>query len=347
MKIVYLLATTGGAWGGLEKHTFDVAGAMAARGHEVVVLADAVYRERAASGVVVQPFDWDKSRHNPLLWLRLRSALRALAPGIVHAQADKAAGILARAGWPRETVAIGTVHNVKSGYRAYRRMNAVIAVSRAIAGAVGHPDVHVVYNGVRTTTPDDGALSALRDWRAGKPGPLLLAVGRLVPAKGFDVLLQAWPPDAAATLVILGGGKQQAELEKICADRGLSHVYLQGESTQVREWMAIADLLVISSRNEGGPYTLAEALLADLPVIGTDVGMVADFLPPSCVVPAGDAARLHELLASAIAQPARYRGECAPAMRAARERLTIDAMMDATESVYLAARGKYAVAPPR
>lgn len=347
MKIVYLLATTGGAWGGLEKHTFDVAGAMAARGHEVVVLTDPAYRARADAGVAVQPFDWASSRRNPLLWWRLRRVLRALAPDLVHAQADKPAGILARAGWPATTVAVGTVHNLKSGYRAYKKLDAVITVSRAIAAAVGHPDVQVIYNGVRETAPDENALAELRAWRAGQPGPLLLAIGRLVPAKGFDLLLQAWPLNAAATLVILGSGKQRAELEQIIAARALQHVHLQGESTQVREWMACANLLVISSRNEGGPYTLAEALLAGLPVIGTDVGMVADFLPPSCVVPAADLNRLRDLLSVAVAHPDHYLAECAPAMLEAKRRLTLGAMMDATEAVYLASRSKYAATASR
>lgn len=338
MKIVYLLATTGGVWGGLEKHTFDVAGAMAARGHEAVVLADAAYRARAGNGVQVQDFDWGGSRHSPLLWWRLRRTLRALAPDIVHAQADKPAGILSRAGWPSTAMAVGTVHNSKSGYRAYRRMDVVIAVSRAIAAAAGHPRVQVIYNGVRETQPDVAALDEVRAWRAARPGPLLLAVGRLVPAKGFDLLLQAWPVEAAATLVILGEGKQRTELERIIAARGLQHVHLQGESTQVREWMACADALVISSRNEGGPYTLAEALLAELPVISTDVGMVADFLPRTCVVPAGEAAALQALLARTIADPAACRVDCAPAMLRAHEQLTLAAMMDATESVYRALR---------
>ncbi len=341
MKIVYLLATSGGVWGGLEKHTFDVAQAMAARGHEVVVLADAAYRSRASAGVRVQDFDWRGSRLNPLRWWRLRRALYALAPDIVHAQADKAAGLLLRAGWPEATRAVGTVHNVKSGYRAYRRMNAVIAVSRMIATALAqvNANVQVIYNGVRETPPNAAALAEVQQWRAAHPGPLLLAVGRLVPAKGFDLLLQAWPADAVASLVILGEGEQRSALERTILERGLKKtVHLLGESTQVREWMASADALVISSRNEGGPYTLSEALLSGLPVISTDVGMVSDFLPDGCVIPANDLDSLRALLLRALADPEAYRSACEPAMRHAHERLTIAAMMDATESVYLSLR---------
>lgn len=344
MRLVYLLATTGG-WGGLEKHAFDVAGAMAERGHDVVILADPGYQERCPAGVRLQPFNWSSSRHNPLLWLRLRNALAALKPDIVHAQADKACKILVRSGWPAASAATGTVHNLKSDYGAYRKMDAVIAVSRALAEAVNHPRVHVVHNGIQVTAPAPQVQAEIGEWRVGKPSPLALAIGRLVPAKGFDLLLHAWPAETGATLAILGGGKQRQELEAIIAERGLRHVHLLGESSQVPEWISCADLLVISSRNEGGPYVLAEALTAGLPVISTEVGMVPDFLPRSCIVPPGDVAALNSLLCAAIANPDRYRSECEPAMAAARQQLTREAMMDGIEQAYYSTLAVSASAP--
>lgn len=60
--------------------------------------------------------------------------------------------------------------------------------------------------------------------------------------------------------------------------------------------MQQADFLVISSRNEGGPYTLAEALLVHCPVISTDVGMVAEVLPAELICPANDVTALHDLI---------------------------------------------------
>lgn len=333
MKLLYLLATDG-AWGGLEKHAFDVAGAMAQRGHEVSVLCAASYADRCPFGVKIEPFDWRASRNNPLLWLRLRRALQRLAPDLIHAQADKPVYVLGRCGWPVNARAIGTVHNVKSRYGAFAKLDAVIAVSRAIAAAVPNPDVHVVYNGVQPATPDPDALQRIRQWRQQHTGPLLLAIGRLVPAKGFDLLLKAWPAHASATLVILGEGKQRPELEQLIRERQLQNVSLMGNSTEVSAWMASADLLVISSRNEGGPYTLAEALVAGLPVISTNVGMVPDFLPADWIAPANDEAALNQLLEKTLAQLPQLREQSQPAIAKARQHLTTKAMMDATEAVY-------------
>src|SRR5690606_11258367 len=173
-------------------------------------------------------FDWRSSRNNPLLWLRLRRALQRAAPDIIHAQADKPVSVLGRCGWPQSAIALGTVHNVKSTYEPYRKLDAVIAVSRAIAAQVPNSNIHVVYNGVQPVAPEPESLERIRQWCQGKPGPLLLGIGRLVPAKGFDLLLKAWPSHAQATLVILGEGKQRPELEKIILERGLQNVHLMG-----------------------------------------------------------------------------------------------------------------------
>lgn len=333
MKLLYLLATDG-AWGGLEKHAFDVAGAMAERGHAVTVLCGAAYRSRCPANVRIEPFDWRSSRNNPLLWLRLRRAIQRAAPDIVHAQADKPASVLARCGWPKSVIALGTVHNVKSSYEPYRKLDGVIAVSRAIASQIPNDNVQVVYNGIQPVTPDAESLQRIPEWRQDKPSPLLLAIGRLVPAKGFDLLLKAWPTNAEATLVILGEGKQRPELEQIILGRQLRNVHLMGNSTEVPAWIANADMLVISSRNEGGPYTLAEALMADLPVISTDVGMVPDFVPPDWVVAADSETALKGLLEKALAQPALIREQNAQAFLKARQHLTTQAMMDKVEAVY-------------
>lgn len=339
MKIVYLMATTG-SWGGLEKHVFELAGAMVERGHAVTVIADESYRERCPDKVELAAFNWRRSRWSPLLWIELRRTLDRLNPDIIHAHAAKAVGILGSSGWPSTAKAIGTVHNIKSSYRTYRKLDAVIAVSAAIAPLISHTHVTVVHNGIRDHQAEPSALAKLMEWRSDKPSPLILAIGRLVPAKGFDLLLNAWPVDAPATLVVLGEGPERSALEKIVAAKELHQAHLLGESSQVAEWLACADLLIISSRNEGGPYVLAEALLAGTPVISTDVGMVSEFLPESCMVPCNDIEALKNRLVSAITDINAVKQACLPAMAAARQQLTLRAMAERTEMVYLAASNR-------
>jgi glycosyltransferase involved in cell wall biosynthesis len=94
---------------------------------------------------------------------------------------------------------------------------------------------------------------------------LLLAVGRLTEQKGFDCLLDAFATLALQNrewdLVILGEGDQRAELEgRVQALDLTTRVRLPGRAGNVGDWYARADLYVMSSRFEGFPNTLGEAM---------------------------------------------------------------------------------------
>ncbi|MCX5589872.1 glycosyltransferase family 4 protein [Alcaligenes endophyticus] len=103
----------------------------------------------------------------------------------------------------------------------------------------------------------------------------LLAVGRLHPVKGFDVLLQAF---ASLTnyfpnwdLVILGEGALRPELEQAVEDLGLQdRVSLPGRVGNVVDWYQDSDLYVLSSRMEGLSNTLLEAMATGLPAVAYD-----------------------------------------------------------------------------
>jgi glycosyltransferase involved in cell wall biosynthesis len=94
---------------------------------------------------------------------------------------------------------------------------------------------------------------------------LLLAVGRLDVQKGFEVLLDSFaallPRHPSWDLVILGEGPERPRLEQQVAALGLQRrVSLPGRAGNMGEWYSRADLYVMSSRFEGFPNTLAEAM---------------------------------------------------------------------------------------
>jgi glycosyltransferase involved in cell wall biosynthesis len=91
---------------------------------------------------------------------------------------------------------------------------------------------------------------------------------------------------------------------------------------------------VISSRAEGGPYTLPEALLAGCPVVATRVGMVPDYLPDEHTCPTGDREGLAGLLRRALADPAHLRRQQEPLFRRAAAELTLEAMVERTRTYY-------------
>ena len=108
------------------------------------------------------------------------------------------------------------------------------------------------------------------------PTPSLIAVGRLDdPRKGFDLLLRAFHqihdryPDWQLT--ILGEGSIRAELEELRSQLQLTdRVHLPGAVHNVGDYLHQADLFVLSSRCEGFPMALCEAMACGLPVIATD-----------------------------------------------------------------------------
>lgn len=336
MNIVYLLATSGGKWGGMERHVFDLASEMSAAGHQVRVIADAAYHAYCPPRVTLVGFDWARHRWNPMLWYDLRRLLASIHPQIVHTHGGKAAEALNRAGWPADVIVVGSVHGTKSQHRAYRRFHAVVAVSRQLAQGIHHPNVKVIHNGISPREADADEVTGVMQWLPGKPRPLVLAVGRLARVKGFDVLIEAWPEAAEATLVLLGEGPERDGLERIVRRRALRNVHFLGHRTDVRAWMACADLMVISSRREGFPYVLIEALQAGLPVISTAVSGASEILAPQWLVPAGEAGEMHALLVSVLGKD---KSELAAlqheSIAFARSTLTLRGMVGAMEKLYL------------
>jgi len=104
------------------------------------------------------------------------------------------------------------------------------------------------------------------------PGPHLLAMGRLAPVKGFDLLLQALPAVRQryphADLLIAGAGPEEASLKSLALSLGLEHsVRFAGRLAQPWTCFPGASLFVLSSRHEGLPNALLEAAAAGLPLV--------------------------------------------------------------------------------
>ena len=107
-----------------------------------------------------------------------------------------------------------------------------------------------------------------------KKSKVVLAVGRLHEQKGFDLLLRAWEyiekKYADWSLRIVGEGPQRHALEKQIADFALRRVELVGQTSDVVEQYSSASLYVLSSRYEGLPLALIEAMWMGLPCIAFD-----------------------------------------------------------------------------
>jgi glycosyltransferase involved in cell wall biosynthesis len=103
--------------------------------------------------------------------------------------------------------------------------------------------------------------------------PFILAVGRLNYVKGFDLLIEAYSMirSKAVDLIIVGEGKDRARLTDLIHSKGLSgSVFLAGRKANMQDYYDQCDIFVLSSRNEGYPNVLIEAMSAGCASIAFD-----------------------------------------------------------------------------
>ncbi len=212
-----------------------------------------------------------------------------------------AAMLGAHFGKPVVITARGSDLNLIAQHAAPRRMiqraaaaaAGLITVSDALKDrlvALGVPPerVRVLRNGVdlaRFSPADrDAARAAL-----GLDGPVLLAVGNVIPLKGHDLIIDALPRLPAATFLLIGDGAEQDALVAQAKRLGVAaRVRFLGRVPQedLPRYYNAADLLIHPSSCEGWPNVLLEAMACGTPVLATKVGGIPE------VVAAPEAGRL-------------------------------------------------------
>lgn len=122
--------------------------------------------------------------------------------------------------------------------------------------------------------PNICSLDGLETSMKPKKSNTVLAVGRLHEQKGFDLLLKAWQPIEQChpkwTLRIVGEGSQRDMLGRMIKCSGLHHVALAGRTNDMVKEYAEASLFVLSSRYEGLPLALIEAMWSGVPCVSFD-----------------------------------------------------------------------------
>lgn len=160
---------------------------------------------------------------------------------------------------------------------AVRNSRIVICVSEAMAEQLRTQfprrtaDIHACLNGV------DEAFFQVNRAISDDTGLRVLAVGNLIPLKGFDVLIEAVARARHREQMqacIIGGGPEREALIALAASRGVSSCFTFAgalPATDMPKRISEADVFVLSSRSEGRPNVVVEALAGGLPVISTDL----------------------------------------------------------------------------
>lgn len=138
----------------------------------------------------------------------------------------------------------------------------------------------------------------------GSDVPLVGILGRLVPIKDHATLFPALATIPGAHLAVLGDGELRRSLEGLAASLGIAdRTHFTGWWDDVPAALADLDVVVLSSRNEGTPVALIEALAAGRPVVATDVGGVRHVVQDGetgWLCPPGDPSALSDLVRRAL-----------------------------------------------
>ncbi|MER6714663.1 MULTISPECIES: glycosyltransferase family 4 protein [unclassified Streptomyces] len=303
MKISFLIHNAYGI-GGTITTTFNLAGALAER-HDVEIVSALRHREHpnltpdprvrlralvdlrkeadhplhARPAKVFPPAEYRHHQYSELTDERIGAHLEALDADVVIGTRPGLNVHIARQA-PRHVLRVGQEHLTLDNHsprlrtalrRAYRDLDVVTTVTEADAAAYRRkmwlPGVHV--EALPNSVPDPALPPA--DGNA----KIVVAAGRLVPVKRYDLLIEAFAQVAAAfpdwQLRIYGKGEEEPRLRRLIEQLGLwNNVFLMGAATPMEAEWAKASIGAAASDFEPFGMTIVEAMRCGLPVVSTD-----------------------------------------------------------------------------
>jgi glycosyltransferase involved in cell wall biosynthesis len=316
-------------WGGGEQLLWSLGQGLEQAGHSVQWVAppgSALGRRLVEHGQVYIPL----GGRRPLPWQlwRLRQQLRKSSVQLLHCNDSHAVnwGFIASMGIPNlMRIAVKhTVFPIRSAAKYRRMIDRLVCVSAAsrqvcLEAGIESERLSVIHGGLDAVTIDrEECRNRLRKQLGLLPHQqLMVAVGSLLPCKGFGDLLEAlpillrWHPNAR--LVLVGEGPQRGVLEQRIAQLGLqARVQLVGFQSAPQEWMAASDLFVHPALSEGLSLVTIQAQLCGVPIVATLVGGLDEVMhtpeQPRQLLgwssPAQEPESLAKQIAMALSQPA-------------------------------------------
>jgi glycosyltransferase involved in cell wall biosynthesis len=363
MRVTHVLAPA--TFGGLERVVHALSTGQQRRGHrvDVVLLLEAGVEEPflaaqlQGTGVsVVTVVTSGRAYWTQLR--RLREHCKAVGPDVIHSHGylpDVLSRILIGSVPARR---VSTVHGFVGGTRRARLYEWLqcraygaiepVAVSKKLAAdlvqrGVNEARVHTIPNAVPPAREPFSREVARQ--RLGVSEDLFSIgwVGRVSHEKGLDVLLDATKllNDLPIQLTVVGDGAARKQLEEFGAGVHVA-VNWAGMQEDASRMLAAFDLVVLSSRTEGTPIILLEAMSASIPVVATSVGGVPDVISQQegVLVPTENPAALAAgIRAAYMDRPAAMKRADAGRARLAAE-FSIDSWLDRYDSLYASLKGK-------
>jgi glycosyltransferase involved in cell wall biosynthesis len=300
--VILLLADANSTSLGAERHVVDLIARLPSEGFRVVLGCPAggdLASLAESMGLAVHPLPFDKNPSTATL-RAVRSAIARVGPNVIHCHGSRSATYARLCDPLSARRVVCTVHGIHAGRGASlrrtlltfvepvlrRRTACFITVCNADATAGARLRIltpsrtSTIHNGIQLPLPEKPR-GKFRKELSIDERPLVLSVGRFHPQKDHMTLVEAWRivsrsrPDAV--LALMGAGPLEDKVRAAVHRMGLSpNVHLVSPRKEVGEAYADADVFALSSRSEGLPYVVLEAMAHGLPVVGTSVGGVPE-----------------------------------------------------------------------
>jgi glycosyltransferase involved in cell wall biosynthesis len=293
MRILHLLPTFNA--GGAERMVLEFARAQHERGHEVIVASAGgnwVDRLDHAEHVTVPSFGALPGR-SAAATLAMRKLVRSTRPQLINAHIA-GLGAIARLVSPRTTVLV-TVHGLLAADydRAVRLLRLsrthTVAVSKVVEDelrdrGLGGSRLHHIYNGATLLPANDQRVAQMAaHLGVSRERPVLVGMGRLVPAKGFPTLVEAAALLDDVDLVIAGEGAERENLENLAKELDVD-LRLPGIIDDVPALLQLATVLVATSTVEGASIAVLEAVSLGVACVVTPVCTHEELVEAGAVV---------------------------------------------------------------
>jgi sugar transferase (PEP-CTERM/EpsH1 system associated) len=287
--------------GGQERLLVRMAQAFRERGHDVhVITLSGGGALRSELGSIPIHDVVRKRGFDPSLYKRLFALFRELRPDVVHTHnSAPLTYAVPAARLARVPCTVHTRHGhipytknalrlARLGTRFVDHFVAVAKDTAEIAAREERPKKNrltVIENGIPLGkfTPSMEARNAIRD-ELGIPRDAFVVgtVGRLVEEKDYPLLVRALSPIVGENvrLVFVGEGNERAAIENTIEPAQRAFIELTGARSDVPRLLASFDVFALSSKNEGLPLVIPEAMASGLPIVATTVGGIPDIVPP-------------------------------------------------------------------
>ena len=270
MKICQVLA--GNEDGGLEKHTIELSKQLVNRGFDLTVIAHENFKE-SFENIKFIPLDLSKSRNNFFILFKLYKILKKENFDIIHTQANKATSMVTKIKSFIKTKIVSTLHNYKKNLSAFEKSNFVITVSDNIGKNLKTKNKVTIYNGISFNYDENLKIDLYSKYNIEKDKFIICSVARLTKVKRFELILSAIK-NLDLHLILVGSGEEENNLRNEVTRLNIENkVTFTGTlvNNEVKEIISSSSLFVMSSDNEGFPYTFVETMFCKTPFISTPV----------------------------------------------------------------------------